>query len=472
MNVILCLCDQLRAFSVGCYGDTVIRTPNIDALARAGVQFAVAVSNNPVCTSARSCLISGQYSRTCTGMLGNVHEDPPNARRVRFPGLTLPEVFRAAGYHTGLIGKWHIDPQPELLGFDEAIYPLISHQYYGQTYYESGKAPYRVETFTPEWELQRVKEFITRDRHSPFFLCYHISLPHSPIGVGNLPARYTRMYDREQVPLRPNTVQDGRLASSDFWFKIYTIWDYFWRKYPRELGDRASDRLPDHFDLPALIAQYYGAVTCVDDCVGQLMGMLEEQGIVEETLVVFLSDHGDLLGSHHLFNKDSLYEEAIRIPLLFHAPGLLAPRVNREQVAQLIDVLPTLVDLLALELPEGIQGQSLAAILRGTRTTLAKNYAIIETEGHPAAFSKLGGPHPCALGLRSPTSLYGIGFEETTRQILDEPRWYFDLTQDPYQLHNLAESEQATDAELPLLALLRSWDETTPWLDGFGTGAT
>jgi arylsulfatase A-like enzyme len=95
-NIVICQCDQLRACSIGCYGDDDARTPHIDRLAGSGLRFETAITNNPVCTPARSCLLSGQYSRTCTGMLGNVHQDPPNPERVRLLAPTLAEVLRPA----------------------------------------------------------------------------------------------------------------------------------------------------------------------------------------------------------------------------------------------------------------------------------------------------------------------------------------------------------------------------------------
>lgn len=109
-NVVICFCDQLRAFDVGCYGDKQIRTPNIDRLASEGVRFETACTNNPVCTPARSILLSGQYSQSCVGSVTNAPE--PEPERTVFPDPTIADVLSAAGYRTGLIGKWHIGCNP------------------------------------------------------------------------------------------------------------------------------------------------------------------------------------------------------------------------------------------------------------------------------------------------------------------------------------------------------------------------
>src|SRR5271170_2266056 len=103
-NVILCVCDELRAFDVGCYGNPIIRTPNIDRLAATGVRFDTTISNNPVCTPARSILLTGQYSRTCNGVTGNVGD--PTGPRKHLAGTTIAEAFRDAWYDTAAIGKW------------------------------------------------------------------------------------------------------------------------------------------------------------------------------------------------------------------------------------------------------------------------------------------------------------------------------------------------------------------------------
>ncbi len=141
-NVIVCLCDQLRAFEVGCYGNEVIRTPHIDQLAAEGVRFDLAISNNPVCMPARSALLTGQYSRTCMGFLNN-HSNAgdlpeyPAERRDWLPDPTIAEVFKAQGYETSLFGKWHVQPAPHLVGFDYALFPRVHHRHTGQVFVEN-----------------------------------------------------------------------------------------------------------------------------------------------------------------------------------------------------------------------------------------------------------------------------------------------------------------------------------------------
>jgi len=172
--------------------------------------------------------------------------------------------------------------------------------------------------------------------------------------------------------------------------------------------------------------------------------------MLENTLVVFLSDHGDNLGSHGNFNKDILLEESIRIPLIFWWPGRLVPQVHARQIAQMIDVMPTLLGLCGLAAPGGVQGRSLAPVLRGDCAELPNNAAFIETPTHD-------------VGLRTPTHLYGMSIDRRSRALTGERLYFFDMAADPYQQRNLAgTTEQAETAER-LRRRLIDWHERTPW---------
>ena len=332
-NIILCLCDQLRAFETGCHGNRTIRTPHLDRLAASSMRFETAVTSNPICMPARSALMSGQYSRTCNGHLGNDSvstgrkglsslepEFPERERGAHLPGTTLPEALRAGGYQSTAIGKWHIRPSPESIGFDHSVLPLNNHRHTRQQFMIDGGAPVAIDGFSVEREIEKVEGFLSDHAAAgsasgdPFFLYYSIMPPHMPLG--DMPDEYLNMYSPDEISLRPNVELDGRLPVSDEWFKIY-LWDYVYYHYrePHTL------ELPAAFDIRALTALYYGAVTWVDEMVGRMMRSLEANGLADDTIVIFTSDHGDNLGSHHRWNKSMLLEESIRIPMLYHFPG-------------------------------------------------------------------------------------------------------------------------------------------------------
>jgi len=466
-NIILCVCDQLRAFEVGCYGNNIIRTPNIDRLASGGVRFETAVTNNPVCMPARACMLSGQFSRTCTGELGNVGGDPPVAERVHLKDPTLPEELRAAGYVTGLVGKWHIEPSPLVVGFDHAVYPLAIHHYQGQRYFHGDRLGDPVEEFGPEYERREVDRFLDGTGDLPFFLYYNISLPHEPIGPAEMPRRYWNIYGRDQVPIRPNAWREGHMAHDEWWFKTYLLWDHFWRMaegepwrpaaagYPQAgQGPLPSDALPPGYDLRDLTAAYYAATTCADDLIGDLMRNLETRGLMENTLIVFTSDHGDNLGSHHLFNKDCLFEESIRVPMIFHFPSRFAGRVNRTQIAQLIDLRQTILATAGVNGGARAQGRNLLPLLLGEREALDENHAFIETD---AMFGK------STIGIRTPTHLYGAPLKDC--HSLEAGDWgFYDLREDPFQIRNLAAADEQQDLRNILREKVERWHRSTAWL--------
>lgn len=449
-NVIVCLCDQLRAFEVGCYGNEVIRTPHLDRLASQGVRFEVACSNNPVCVPSRSTLLTGQYGRTCTGALGNVADTPPNEQRVRLTAPTLAERFRDAGYETALIGKWHIDPHPRLVGFDKYLYPHHSHRNTGQTYFDDTGNEFEADGFAPWFELARVKEHLAEERDRPFFLFYNISPPHMPLA--DAPEKYTGAYSADEIPLRDNVWVDGNLPFDEWWFKVY-LWDYLY--YKEHLPH--TEKLPEGFGLRDLLAMYYGLVNCVDDCVGGMLDALRENGLDEDTIVLFVSDHGDNLGSHHDFNKDRLWEESIRVPLMVRWPGRVAPRAVTTQVASTVDIMPTVLGLVGLEPPETVQGTDISPVLRGEAERVGENAALIETTN-------------CEVGVRTLTHLYGLKKtgdrkRPASLELSEEPYLFFDLRSDPYQMSNLAVKEEQKALAAELRARVRGYDAETPWLE-------
>lgn len=179
-NIILMTSDQLRPFELGCYGSSDHNSPNIDKLASNSKLFRTAITPNPTCTAARACMMSGQYSRYCNGYLGNCNE--PIRKRNIFPDPILSEVLKANGYDTALIGKWHMDTHPKMVGFDEATFPKVSHVNVGQLYYKDDEA-FTVEGYVPEYELGVFKDYINRKRDNPFFIYHNISLPHMPYFV-------------------------------------------------------------------------------------------------------------------------------------------------------------------------------------------------------------------------------------------------------------------------------------------------
>ena len=446
-NVIICQCDEMRAFELSCYGGKAFNTPNIDKLAASGTRFDLSVTNNPVCVPARSCLLTGQYSRTCGGSLDNSFADKPSPKRERLLDTTIAEQFKSAGYKTALIGKWHTYTMPENTGFDYSLYPAVPHKYANQTYYE-GEREFIVDEFTEEYNIRHVEKYIKANKDEPFFLYYNISLPHMPM-LADVPEKYTTMFTRDDVILRENVMCDGRLPYDKHRFLVY-LYDHIYYNHP----DKENlFKLPDDFDIYDLTALYYGAVMCVDDMVGRLLDSLQENDLEENTIVLFNSDHGDNLGSHGCWNKNMLIEESIRIPMVFSWPEKIVAQENTKQVAQTIDIMPTLLELAGLDIPKSIQGRSLADILKGKNQMIPDNYAFIETDSYK-------------IGIRTPEYMYGIEISRDEKEVINDALYFYNIKNDPFELNNKAGTEYDAQIADNFKNIIFEWNKKTPWMVG------
>ena len=453
-NIILVMTDQLRAFELGCYGHPVVKTPHLDRLAHEGTRFEIACSNNPVCTPARSIVITGQYSRTCTGMTGNW--GTPETERVRLKDPTLPEVLKEYGYQTGHTGKWHICPHPSIVGFDN--HPNKENENPNRNLYfpnEAGKKAkgehWAGHEFTPAYENELLDEFLDTTSDQPFFLFHNINLPHSP--WWHVPEEYRTRYSRGDVQLRPNTLNsNGEMYDSDDWYKTH------WGGGGYRKGELATiPELPRPYDLKNLYAQYYGMVECVDDQMGHLIESLKKRGQLDNTVILFTSDHGDNLGSHDLWNKETMNEESIRIPMIAWAPGKVASQENSEQVISLVDVAPTLLGLIGKDRPPHMQGRDLSSVVRGEKTILDPENNHVFIEGMQAD-----------VAIRTKTHTYGIKTEgawngNPDRSIADDEYQMYDNIQDPWQMSNLAKMEEQREIAEELKQKLVAWEQNTPW---------
>lgn len=454
-NIILCTCDQLRAFEVGCYGNEVIRTPNVDRLASRGVRFETAVTNYPVCMAARSVLLSGQYNRACTGGVGNVAfpsrpgefnmPEYPDAGRPHLKDPTVAELLRTHGYRTSVIGKWHIHSWPHDIGFDDYLIPRVHHCHTGQCFTENGSPEFVPPGYSVDFEVERVERFLhDKQREStPFFLYYNISIPHCPLN--DAPEKYRTMYRPEDIMLRANVDLNKRLKDQDHWFKIYR---HDFRYYNLHLP--YTENLPDGYSLRHLIAEYYGMTTWMDTAVGRMLDALDDNGLTDDTIVIFTADHGDNLGSNGLVQKGGPNEESIRIPLIIRWPRLgEAPLVNTTHVASLVDLAPTILSLVGMDIPGHFHGRDLVAAWRATATDI-DSCAFVETDG--------------GVAIRTLRHLYFLPFAGRNHALADKPTQFFDLDHDPYQIRNMAMGGEQAEPAQSLDATLRQWDAAVPWM--------
>ncbi len=394
-NILMILVDEMRADALGCFGNGMIKTPNLDRLAAAGVRFDQCMIPQPTCTPCRAALLTGCFpSALRSRMVGCVTPDDP-----RF----LPRVLGNAGYSTASIGKIHLRPQgaephavEESRGAD-GVYDYYGFQYvdlvnghgdhtFGPRYTpwlrkrvpdweERRKAakrlgaipdcrswPFPLEVHSSEYIADRSVEYLHQaaTRGAPFFLHCSFPDPHHPFTA---PEPYASMYSPADMPPPLSAITESvnpPPPGLDAYAGKATA-------YMRPDGapvDRVIGTPPRPFhtyteeDYRVVRAITAGMVTHLDACIGRVLDALEASGQADNTLVVFASDHGDYLGDYGLFGKGLHYDCVLRTPLLMRGSGLPRSReVN--QMASLVDVAPTLYELIGLDEPEALQGFSM-----------------------------------------------------------------------------------------------------------------
>ena len=416
-NVILIMTDQHRADALGCMGNPIVRTPTLDRLAAEGVAFERAFTVCPVCMASRAAIHTGRYPRSLR--MPSMGILPPDE-------ITLAETLQRAGYRTGMFGKLHFTPEGytrNVLATDDEVIDVTpflapagidsaatraaasdpfkrkygfqtdfavadnnwgryldwlterSPQHVGAFVAENwnrgrggvhyGDSPPATRMFHPQGRdffdshippelhpscfiVDKAVEFIRANRDRPFFA--HVSFvdPHHPF---NAPMEFNRMYDPAEMP--PPREFDRQ------------------RCFPPGLPEGVARAIevkagwPDELFQWAL-ANYYGMISHIDWCLGRLLDELDALALTDETLIVFVSDHGEYVGDHRLLYKGSLlFDGLMRVPLIFRGGGAFSPGRRVGAMVQTIDIYPTVMGLLGLPTHAGVQGRDLSAALAG-----------------------------------------------------------------------------------------------------------
>ncbi len=410
-NVLFILADQWRAQATGYSGDPNLlgKTPNLDRMAAQGVNFRNAISVTPVCTPYRAALMTGQYPTT-TGMIFNDLHLPEEA-------VTMAELYQDAGYNTAYIGKWHLDgmgrfaytPPERRQGFEYWKALECSHAYNNMIYYEgTNDEPQKREGYSPYGETEDAIAYIKQQaaKDEPFLMVLAWGTPHFP--HDSAPEELKKEFPKEDIILRDNV--------------------------PAELQERAREEA----------VGYYAHMLALDKCMGDLQKALEEAGIAENTIVVFTADHGEMMGSQGVTPKQKQvpWIESVNIPFLLQYPARFG-KENIEIAAPINvpDVLPTLLSLSGLEIPEHIEGESMAEVI--ANPDLKKDKAALVINVSPFARK-----HDDAY-----RGIYTDRYAYVKK--LDGPWFLFDLDKDPLQMNNLVNKQGYEDLQQEMEARLQ-----------------
>jgi arylsulfatase A-like enzyme len=349
-NIIFILVDDLRFDGMG-FLRSDIKTPNIDRLARGGSYFPNTRVTSSLCSPSRASILTGQSTRN-HGVVDN--NDSSEERLVFFP-----RYLQQAGYQTALMGKWHMGmhsdaPRP---GFDKWVSFLGQGEYApkgalnvdGRKVARTGYITDELTQYALNW-LER-----ERDPKKPFFLYLSHKAVHSDIGNAVPPDRHAHDYDATTFPV-PATAADtpeNRKGKP------------LWVQNQRNSWHGAEFPYYTENSLQHLQKNYYGALSGIDDSVGQIMAYLKRAGLEKNTMVVFTSDNGFLFGEHGLIDKRNAYEASVRVPLVIYAPGLVpAGRTNPGQVTNM-DFAPTFLEMAGVARPPQFEGQSTLPLITG-----------------------------------------------------------------------------------------------------------
>ncbi|MGI5818906.1 MAG: sulfatase [Armatimonadota bacterium] len=380
-NVVIFMTDGHRKDILGCYGNELLSTPRIDGFAADGVRFERAFGVHSVCMPTRASVYTGRYP--------HIHGVWANGCRLRESEVTLPQVLSEAGWATGAAGKVHFEPQqaydgcvPAIdgpyYGFDEAH---LSENRLGEEYlsfiddlHPRLSEIARRRTGVPEeahelqWITSQAIDFIERQASADTpFLCHcsfhELSPPCTP------PEGWEGYYDPADVPIPELDAEDLR-RKPDFYRECYE-------------GYLANGRQPDEPTLRRSIASCYDQMRFIDHQFARVIDALDRLGVADETLVLFMADHGLSLNDHFQWRHGPfLFDEVTNIPMIWRLPGGASNAVTEELVEE-VDIMPTILDALGVEQPAGVQGRSILPILRGDEGARGRESVLMQERQAP-----------------------------------------------------------------------------------------
>jgi len=479
-NLLFIYTDEQRYDTLRCYGNDIIEMPNLNALAESATVFNRAYVSQPVCTPSRASLLTGLTPHTC-----EMHHN----------NLTLPEQTRclpemiSSEYTCAHIGKWHLGDE---------IYPQHGFSYWKATedsyhafyrkdrdqrdrsaYHDflinQGVEPepnhlpseisYRFfrnqigrlpeELSRPAFIGHEGSRFIREHKDKPFALYVNFLEPHMPFFSCR-----DSMYDPKDVTLPPNW--DHKLDETAA-RRLRQDAQKFSQK-----GYGIDKRLATEDQWRTLIARYWGMCSLIDTYTGQILDTLTECGLADNTIIVFTTDHGDMMSSHNLLGKGYMFEESIRVPLLMKLPGQRERKTIENPVSQ-IDVVPTLLDAMGVEIPDHLQGKSrLHEVQNGSKEPLDD----IFIEWHGKDTGRHAEPYIPGMNLKNESKELSITDKESLRTVLTQDNWklnvssigdheLYDLNSDPYETNNVISDPSHNERVVSMVTKINQWQEKT-----------
>ena len=479
-NIVFIWSDQQRQDTIKCYGNDWINTPRLNELANHSYVIDNAYCTQPVCAPARSSVMTGLYPHAAGPTVNKI----PLNEDVK----TIAEILEDNDYLTGHLGKWHLgDDTVKQRGFDE----WVSVEDHTTSSYYDGELPYSdlhnwliskghtptgigptgkkifddtVRSFLPEdsqmatFLAEKAEDFIDRNKESPFLLYVSTFEPHSPYG-GPL----DDMYDPESLPTgptflkKPENVAEIDNARAEYHSSFLEGADQKSDEYMNNyLASRGEDFSTREGWLKAR-ADYFANITLVDKMVGRIVDSLKENNLYENTIIIFTSDHGEMIGDHGMLEKRTLYEESARVPMLVKLQNQNNMKRIKGSFSQ-IDFVPTILSKLNQKLPENLHGQDRSYAF--DNLDFGNNEVIIEWNGTGAINDRnLGNEKINELNLNPRRSI--IINRIKLNLTLNDSGELFDLNNDPYEETNLIDSPEYQEIIKSMKEKLIEWQIRT-----------
>jgi arylsulfatase A-like enzyme len=466
-NILFIMTDDHAAHAISAYGSQVNQTPHLDRLAREGALFENVFVTNSICTPSRAAILTGQYSHVNGVTVFN---------RFDSSRMTVARLLQQSGYHTGMIGKWHLGSDP--VGFDQwEILPGQGAYSNPVLYTASGEKTYTGRYATDVITDLAIDFIAKRPRKQPFFLMVHHKAPHRPWEPD---ATHAAQFANRRIP-EPVTFWDSYATRTDALHENQqrvaadmTRRDLKLTPPPGLAGSDLTSWLstkPDSVTITRdgksmtltgeplvrwkyqrYMQDYLATVQAVDDNVGRLLKSLDSGRLSKNTIVIYTSDQGFFLGDHGMFDKRFMYEESLRMPFLVRWPAGIKAGTRSRAMALNVDFAPTFLDAAGLSAPADMQGRSLLPLLRG-RTPPDWRASMYYRYYHDP------GDHNTRAhyGVRTPTHKLIYFWKKDQWEL-------FDLVHDPHELHNLygepGQDELTATMKRELARLKRSFGDT------------
>ena len=459
-NLIVFLPDQQRADTIACYGNGKVHSPNLGKLASQSVIFERAYVTHPVCSPSRSSLLTGMWPHV-TGVT-------KNSLRLRPQFRALPQLLEKSDYRTAYLGKWHLgDEAIPQRGFQKWISTenvsdysrfliergLTSDQPDG-SFSTLALSELPLELSKPRFLEKHACEFIEKHHRDPFIMFVAFAEPHSPY---NGPLNDEHALSEVDLDLTATAPPSDKIPLR---YRLMREW---------QQAEAALDRTrcPDLYffgitpdEYRSIKQKYLGLVTLVDQSIGSILSCLERVGLTDDTIIVHTSDHGDMMGAHHLFAKEVMFEESVRVPYLIRLPGQRRSRIISQPVSH-IDFVPTLIDLLGQPKPSQCAGKSRARLMHGEKQPPENIF--IEWAPNRTKIKK-------GTSL-APRRLIKRAVEESTRAVISPDGWklclrdkdlneLYNLNEDPLETRNLYSNRQYAAIISRCGGEIHRWQET------------